>query len=131
MKDFLMDDGEVAFRRGKTYEFTNEYQEFGDFYGIDDQKDQHWMELGDLLGNFVLAKEPEQFVTIDLNDTVRVRDGKYNDYNGQPYDPGIGIVKNYATRETVIVEFQDNIPGLGGPLPNVDEISLRNLEKVS
>ena len=44
-KDFVMEDGEVAFTAGKEYDFT---LEDGAWLGTDDQGEDHWMEDSDI-----------------------------------------------------------------------------------
>ena len=59
----------------------------------------------------------------------KVKVKQYVDYNGDEFDPGIGIIKSYSTTGRVIVEFQKDIPGLTH-IKNVDEVPMILLEEI-
>lgn len=52
IKDFVMQDGDVAFLRGKFYEF--EQGDLSTLWAVDEQGDPHWMDIYlDMWNHFV------------------------------------------------------------------------------
>lgn len=57
VKDFYMEEGDLAFSKGKEYEFKEyEFKEFKDYWctwtTIDDLGDEHLMQIMHILGHF-------------------------------------------------------------------------------